>query len=226
MKKVIRLTESDLHNIIKETASKLCNIVMEDSYRKAAKNGDHTSSLNKKELNYKKTEGYKNASRDFHKFAKKHNLDKMKGGASAICRWEDGCNDDGEYVANNQDTFNHHNSSYKKKNESINNLHNIIEESVKNILSELDCNDGIESVKQPKKTKDSHKENVRKIFGNQTFYLIKSDNRNVGVTNNIDFAYELANVFDIFETEIEKINFDVAYDIAQKDELVIRRFYK
>ena len=105
-------------------------------------------------------------------------------------------------------------------------LHNIIKESVSNILSELDLNDGIESVKQSKKAKNSHKENARNIFGNQTFYLIKSGNHNFGVTNNIDFAYELANDFKLDEPEIEKINFDVAYDIAQKDELVIRRFYK
>lgn len=96
-KQVIRLTESDLREIIKESVNK---ILTEESYRKAAKQGDNTSVANKKELKGKKRDGYKNASRDFHKFAKKHNLDKMKSGASAVCNWEDGCDDNGRYVAN------------------------------------------------------------------------------------------------------------------------------
>lgn len=96
-KQVIRLTESDLCKIIKESVNR---ILTEESYRKAAKQGDNTSVANKKELKRKKRDGYKNASKDFHKFAKKHNLDKMKSGASAVCNWEDGCDDNGKYVAN------------------------------------------------------------------------------------------------------------------------------
>jgi hypothetical protein len=118
-KQVIRLTESDLRKIIKESVN---NILTEESYRKAAKQGDKTSVVNKKELKRKKRDGYKNASRDFHKFAKKHNLDKMKSGASAVCNWEDGCDDNGRYVAN--------------ENLSKLDFGRIIKESVKKILKE------------------------------------------------------------------------------------------
>ena len=44
-KQVIRLTESDLREIIKESVNK---ILTEESYRKAAKQGDNTSVANKK----------------------------------------------------------------------------------------------------------------------------------------------------------------------------------
>ena len=73
-KKVIRLTESDLHRIIKESVSKVIN---EKSYRKAAKKGEHTSAPLKHELNYQKKRGTYNP-KDYHKFAEKHGLNKMK----------------------------------------------------------------------------------------------------------------------------------------------------
>ena len=74
MKQIIRLTESDFHNIVKETIKKVLN---EKSYRKAAKKGEHTSSVIKNELNYQKKMGYYNP-KDYHKFADKHGLNKMK----------------------------------------------------------------------------------------------------------------------------------------------------
>ena len=55
MKQIIRLAESDIHKIVKETVKKVLN---EKSYRKAAKNGEHTSSTTKHELNYQKKMGY------------------------------------------------------------------------------------------------------------------------------------------------------------------------
>lgn len=51
---LVKLTESDLHRIIKESVSKVLN---EESYRKAAQKGEHTSSALKHELNYQKKMG-------------------------------------------------------------------------------------------------------------------------------------------------------------------------
>ena len=53
-KKLIRLTEGDLHRIIKESINE---ILSEESYRKSAKKGEHTSVANKKELNGAKRRG-------------------------------------------------------------------------------------------------------------------------------------------------------------------------
>ena len=80
---LVRLTESDLHRIIKESVSKVLN---EESYRKAAQKGEHTSSALKHELNYQKKMGsYK--PKDYHKFANKNGLNKMD--VNTICDFED-----------------------------------------------------------------------------------------------------------------------------------------
>ena len=83
MKRVTRLTESDFHNIIKDSIKKVLN---ENSYRKAAKKGEHTSSALKHELNYQKKRG-EYSPRDYHKFAGKHGLNKMD--INTICDFED-----------------------------------------------------------------------------------------------------------------------------------------
>ena len=74
MRKIVRLTESDLNKIIKESVNRMLN---EESYRKAAKKGEHTSSPLKHELNYQKKMGYYKP-KDYHKFANKNGLNKMK----------------------------------------------------------------------------------------------------------------------------------------------------
>ena len=83
MKQIIRLAESDIHKIIKETVKKVLN---EKSYRKAAKNGEHTSSTTKHELNYQKKMGYIKP-KEYHKFAEKMGLNKRD--TNTICDFED-----------------------------------------------------------------------------------------------------------------------------------------
>ena len=98
-KNVIRINESQLKQIVSESVMKVLN---EESYRDAAKKGDYTSTTNKHLLNYKKKhENDKDVAKHFHKFTKKHNLDKTKSCGSAVCNYEDGCNDDGKYVNEN-----------------------------------------------------------------------------------------------------------------------------
>ena len=84
MKNRIRITESDLHKIVKESVKRVLN---EDSYRKAAKKGEHTSSQLKHELNYQQRNGTYNP-KDYHKFANKHGLNKMD--VNTVCDFEDG----------------------------------------------------------------------------------------------------------------------------------------
>ena len=88
-KNTIRLTESDLKKIISES---IRDILKEESYRKSAKKGDKTSTGTKRELNYKKKNGEKDAPRKFHQYAKHNNLDKTAPYGEALCRWEDARN--------------------------------------------------------------------------------------------------------------------------------------
>jgi hypothetical protein len=82
-KHTVRLSESDLHRIVKESVKKVLN---EESYRKSAKKGEHTSPALKHELNYQKKKGsYK--PKDYHKFANKNGLNKMD--VNTICDFED-----------------------------------------------------------------------------------------------------------------------------------------
>ena len=83
MKQIIRLAESDIHKIVKETVKKVLN---EKSYRKAAKNGEHTSSTTKHELNYQKKMGYIKP-KEYHKFAEK--MGSNKRDVNTICDFED-----------------------------------------------------------------------------------------------------------------------------------------
>jgi hypothetical protein len=82
-KKLIRLTEQDLHRIVKESVNSILN---EESYRKAAKKGEHTSPQVKSELRYQQKMGRYNP-KDYHKFANKHGLNKMD--INSVCDFED-----------------------------------------------------------------------------------------------------------------------------------------
>ena len=120
MKQRIRLSESDLHRMIKESVR---TILSEDSYRKAAKRGDRTDWGNRRELQARKLNGDKTAASRFHKYTKKYNLDKTATNANAVCRWEDGMDGEGKIVAQPQPTP----QSY---------LDEMIKESVRQVLRE------------------------------------------------------------------------------------------
>ena len=88
----IRLSETQLREVIKESVNKVLN---EQSYRKSAKKGEHTSSALKHELNYQRKKGTYNQ-KDYHKFANKHGLNKRD--VNTICDFEDGINGNGQIV--------------------------------------------------------------------------------------------------------------------------------
>ena len=78
-KSIIRLSESQLHRLIKESVN---NALDEESYRKAAKKGHHVSSHLKGELNYSKKSGQDKTfgltAKSFNNWAKKYGGDVSK----------------------------------------------------------------------------------------------------------------------------------------------------